>query len=165
VPGIPSRELLRKLLTFAGGSAVATVCSEVVILVAYGVLHWSASVSAVLAWLAGAVPNYWLGRRWTWRRRDRPDLVAEVLPYVVVVLATLVLAVVTTRTVSDRLSAAHVGHTQREVAVAAAFLGVYVVVFLLRFWLLDRLFARLQHRDRRSAQDAPEPAPTPRRTP
>jgi putative flippase GtrA len=117
----------------------------------------------VLAWFAGAVPNYWLGRRWTWRRRDRPDLVAEVLPYVVVVLATLVLAVVTTRTVSDRLSAAHVGHTQREVAVAAAFLGVYVVVFLLRFWLLDRLFARLQHRDQR--QDAPEPAPTPRRTP
>jgi putative flippase GtrA len=165
VPGLLSRELLRKLLTFAGGSAVATVCSEVVILVAYGVLHWSASFSAVLAWLAGAVPNYWLGRRWTWRRRDRPDLVAEVLPYVVVVLATLVLAVVTTRTVSDRLNAAHVGHTQQEVAVAAAFLGVYVVVFLLRFWLLDRLFARLQHRDQPSAQDAPEPAPTPRRTP
>lgn len=147
MPGDRTRELARKLLTFAGGSAVATVCSEAVLLLTYGVLHLGASLSAVLAWLAGAVPNYWLGRRWTWRRRDRPDLVAEVLPYVTVVLATLVLAVVTTRTVAGRLDAADVGHTEREIAVGAAFLGVYVAVFLLRFWLLDRVFARLRRRD------------------
>ena len=32
--------------------------------------------------------------------------------------------------------------------MAGAFLGVYVVMFLVRFWLLNRLFARLHRRDR-----------------
>jgi hypothetical protein len=44
--------------------------------------------------------------------------------------------------------------------VAVAFLGVYVVVFLLRFWLLDRVFARLSARD----TPLPRPDPEPRRT-
>lgn len=153
------RELLRKLLTFAGGSAVATVCSEVVLLLAYGVAHLPPAPSAVLAWVAGAIPNYWLGRRWTWRRRGRPDLRREVVPYATVVLLTLLLAVLTTRAVDARLVAAGTGHVEREVAVAVAFLAVYVVVFLLRFWLLDRVFARL------SARDTPLPQPDrPRRT-
>ena len=163
--GTPSRERARKLLTFLGGSVVATVCSETVLLLTYAGLHLSASVSAVLAWLAGAIPNWWLGRRWTWRRRQRPELVAEVLPYVTVVLLTLGLAVLTTRAVADRLTRAHVGHTERELAVAAAFLGVYVVVFLLRFWLLDRLFARLHRRDESSGSSTGTDALTaPRRT-
>lgn len=156
-----ARELARKLVTFAGGSAVATVSSEVVLLLCYGVLHLAASVSAVLAWGAGAVPNYWIGRRWTWRRRGRPRLGSEVLPYLVVVLLTLLLAVGTTHLVAERLSEADVAAHTRELAVAAAFLGVYVVAFLVRFWLLDRLFARLHRRDR----DVADPDPTLRRTP
>jgi putative flippase GtrA len=138
---------VRKLLTFAGGSAVATVSSELVLLVAYGGLHLATSVSSVLAWTAGAVPNYWLGRRWTWRRRGRPQFALEVLPYLTVVLATLLLAVATTHAVAARLTAAGAGDSEREVAVAAAFFGVYVVAFLLRFLLLDRLFARLNRRE------------------
>ena len=146
--GEGTREKLRKLLTFVGGSAVATVCSEGVLLLTYGVLHFYPTVSSVLAWLAGAIPNYWLGRRWTWRRTGRPHLTAEVMPYVAVVLFTLLLAVFTTHTVAVQLKAAHVDRAHRTVLVAGAFLGVYVVMFLVRFWLLNRLFARLHRRDR-----------------
>jgi hypothetical protein len=39
--------------------------------------------------------------------------------------------------------------------VAAAFFGVYVVAFLLRFLLLDRLFARLHRRE--AAVVGPQP--------
>lgn len=159
--GDRTRERARKLLTFAGGSAVATVCSEVVLLLAYGVLHLYPTVSSVLAWLAGAIPNYWLGRRWTWRRRGRPHLSAEVMPYVTVVLLTLGLAVVTTHTVAAELKAADVDRAHRAVFLAAAFLGVYVVMFLVRFWLLNRLFARLHRRDHAVHLDRPE---TSRRT-
>jgi hypothetical protein len=70
-----------------------------------------------------------------------------VVPYVTVVLATLLLAVATTHAVAARLTAAGAGHREREAAVAAAFFGVYVVAFLLRFVLLDRLFTRLHRRD------------------
>ena len=162
--GNRTRERARKLLTFAGGSAVATVCSEVVLMLAYGVLHLYPTVSAVLAWLAGAVPNYWLGRRWTWRRRGRPHLTAEVMPYVVVVLLTLGLAVVTTHALAAELKAANVDRAHRAVLLAGAFLGVYVVMFLLRFWLLNRLFARLHRRDRAHAAQITTPQST-RRAP
>lgn len=152
MPG--SREMLRRLLTFAGGSAVATGCSQLTLIVLYGGLGVAAGWSAVAAWFAGAVPNWWLGRRWTWRRRGRPDLVAEVLPYVTVVLVTLVLAVLGTRAADAWLRTRDVDDAARVALVAVTFLGVYVVAFLVRFWLLDRVFTRLERRDAERAGPA-----------
>jgi len=134
--------LLRKLSTYTAGSVLAAACSELALLLCYGVLGLAPAVSAVVAWLCGAVPNYWLNRRWTWRRTGRPDARRELLPYVVIVLGTLALAVVVTRAVDDALSGS--GAAARTTVVAAAFLGVYVAMFLLRYLLLDRLFGRLE---------------------
>ena len=137
----PQRGWWGKISTYTAGSVVAAGCSEAALVVCYAVLHLSPAVSAVLAWLCGAVPNYWLNRRWTWRRTDRPDLRREVLPYAVIVLGTLALAAVVTRAVDAALSDSPAA--TRTTLVAAAFLGVYVVMFLLRYLLLDRLFGRL----------------------
>ena len=97
-------------------------------------------MSSTIAWVAGAVPNYWLNRTWTWQRRGRPSLRHEVLPYVAIILATLLLAAVVTSR-RGRLAARprRLG-TVRTVAVAVAFLGVYVIMFVVRYLLLDRLF-------------------------
>lgn len=142
-------------LRYLGGSVVAAGCSEVVLVVLYGLLHVAPGPASCLAWLAGAVPNYWLNRSWAWRRRGRPDLRREVLPYVVIVLTTLALATLLTGAV-DRWSRDLTGSTLRVVLVAATFLGVYVAVFVLRFALFDRLFTRLDRSDRsdRSASGA-----------
>jgi hypothetical protein len=40
----------------------------------------------------------------------------------------------------------------RTTVVGAAFLGVYVVMFLLRYLLLDRLFGRLEETDAASTE-------------
>ena len=93
------------------------------------------------------VPNYWLNRSWTWQQRGRPSLRREVLPYVAIILVTLVLAMLTTRAVDAAL--ADSGSLFRTVMVAAAFLGVYVLMFLLRYFLLDRLFGRIDTNQRR----------------
>ena len=130
-------------LRYVGGSVVAAGCSEVTLVVLYGLLHVAPGPASCAAWLAGAVPNFWLNRSWAWRRRGRPDLRREVLPYVVIVLVTLALATVLTGVV-DRLSrAGGTDSTVRVVLVAGTFLGVYVAVFVLRFVLFDRLFTRL----------------------
>ena len=134
--------MLRKLSTYTAGSVVAAGCSELALLLCYGVLHLPPTVSATLGWLCGALPNYWLNRRWTWRRTGRPDARRELLPYAAIVLGTLALAVVVTRAVDAALSSA--GAAARTTWVAAAFLGVYGVMFLLRYLLLDRLFGRLE---------------------
>jgi putative flippase GtrA len=136
------RHFVDKILRYAAGSVVATVCSEVTFLLLYGPLGASPAISSTLAWLAGAVPNYWLNRRWTWQRRGRPSLLREVVPYVAIVLITLLLAVGATSLVDSLLTGTQVTGGTRVVLVSGTFLGVYGVVFLLRFFLLDRLFRR-----------------------
>lgn len=131
-----------KVWRYTGGSVIAAGCSELTLLVLYGAFDLSPGWSSSLAWIAGALPNYWLNRSWAWRLRGRPDLLREVLPYAVIVALTLLLAIASTRAVDESLRAAGAAAETRVMLVAATFLGVYVVVFFLRFLLLDRLFSR-----------------------
>ncbi len=133
-------ERTRRLSTYTAGSVIAAVCSEVALVVCYALLGLAPAVSSTIAWLAGAVPNYWLNRSWTWRRRGRPSPRHEVLPYVAIVLVTLALAALVTKGVDAWLRDLDVSGTTRTVAVAIAFLGVYALMFVLRYLLLDRLF-------------------------
>jgi putative flippase GtrA len=137
------RDLRGKAVRYLGGSVVAAGCSELTLVVLYGLLHVRPGPASVAAWVAGAVPNFWLNRSWAWRRRGRPDVRREVLPYVLIVLTTLALATVLTGVVDHAARQAAVGSTTRVLLVAGTFLGVYVGVFVLRFVLLDRLFTRL----------------------
>jgi putative flippase GtrA len=121
---------------------VATVCSEVTFLLLYGAIDATPAVASSIGWLAGAVPNYWLNRTWTWKLRGRPSLTREVLPYVAIVLATLLVATVATSAVHAALDGSQASATVRVVLVGGTFLAVYGVMFLLRYVLLDQLFRR-----------------------
>jgi putative flippase GtrA len=145
--------LVPKLLRYFTGSVVATVCSEVAFVVLYGLLDVGTSWSSVLSWLAGAVPNFWLNRNWAWQRTGRPSLRREVLPYAAIIVATLVLATVLTHEADAWLHHERVSHSTRVAIVAAVFLGTYVVVFALRFVLLERLFRRLLIHETSEAAD------------
>jgi putative flippase GtrA len=134
-------------MRYLGGSIVATVCSEAAFIVLYGPLQVGPTWSSVVAWLAGALPNYWLNRAWAWRRSGRPSLRDEVLPYAAIVLLTLLLAIITTKGVDHVMRANNIDTGLRVGAVAVVFEAVYVVMFVVRFFLLDRLFARLAHQD------------------
>lgn len=149
--GTMRRPWVPKALRYAGGSVVATVCSEVAFVLLYGVLHVSTGWSSVVSWLAGALPNYWLNRRWAWQRTDRPSLRREILPYATIILITLLIATAATGAADHAVNGSDLSHQTRVVLVAAVFFGVYVVMFALRFLLLDRLFSRLAHAD-----EAPE---------
>jgi putative flippase GtrA len=137
---------VRRLTTYTAGSAIAAGCSELALVVCYGLLDLAPAVSSTIAWVAGAVPNYWLNRSWTWQRSGRPSVRREVLPYVAIILVTLLLAAVVTKGVDGWLRDADVSGTTRTVAVAAAFLGVYVIMFVVRYLLLDRLFRPAEDR-------------------
>lgn len=144
-PAAPGTGGLRgKLLRYAGSSGVAAVCSEVAFLLLYGPLGASPGLASVVGWLAGAVPNYWLNRSWTWRRRGRPSLRREVLPYAAIILTTVALAVGATSAVHAVTDDGVVTGVWRVVLVNGTFLAVYALVFVLRYALLDRLFRGLE---------------------
>jgi len=144
--------LVPKLLRYFTGSVVATVCSETCFVLLYGLLNVGTTSSSIVAWLAGAIPSFWLNRNWAWQRSGRPSLRREVLPYAVIIVSTLLLATLATHLADVWLHHAGVSHSVRVTLVAATFLGTYVVVFALRFVLLERLFGRLLVTEARSAR-------------
>ncbi|MPZ87263.1 MAG: hypothetical protein GEU81_04140 [Nitriliruptorales bacterium] len=141
--------LRRKLSRYTAGSVIAGLCSEVGFLLVYGTALADTRVASVVGFLAGAIPNYLLNRSWTWGRRGRPDVLREVVPYVAVVLASVVAAAAVTSFV-DR----HVGEltTSRPLQVALvtlAFGATYGLLFVGKFVVFDRLLFA-DRRERRS---------------
>lgn len=129
---------LRTISTYAASAGIATVCSEGTLVLLYGVLGVSPGIASVVAWFAGAVPNFFLNRAWTWQRRGRPSLRGELLPYVAIVLATLLVAIVATHVVDHLLADAD--NTVRTTLVAVTYFGVYVLMFFVRFFLFRWLY-------------------------
>lgn len=63
-----TRSLPWRLSTrYAAGSAIATGCAQLAFLLVYGLAGAAVPVAGVVAFVAGAVPNFLLYRYWTWR--------------------------------------------------------------------------------------------------
>jgi putative flippase GtrA len=122
---------------YTGASVVAGIISEVVFVVTY----WFAAVplvASLIAFVAGAVPNYLMNRFWAWQRNGRPDRTREVLPYAAIVIVTALTAILVT-TAADRWVRDHVdAHALQVTLVAAAFLATYGTMFVMKFLLFDR---------------------------
>jgi putative flippase GtrA len=131
------RKRIRLWGRYTGASMIAGVISEAVFVVAY----WFGAVplvASLLAFVAGAVPNYLMNRYWAWRRRGRPDRMREVLPYAMIVVVTALTAILVT-TAADRWVRDHVtAHPVQVILVSAAFLATYGTMFILKFVLFDR---------------------------
>jgi putative flippase GtrA len=126
-----------RFVRYAAGSVVAATSSEVTFVVMLGVAHAPAAVATVVAFLAGAVPNWVLNRRWVWARRGRANARRELLPYVFVVVVTLLI----TTTVTGAVDAAARGlsHWVAVCLVDGAFLAVTSLMFVTKFVVFDRL--------------------------
>ncbi|MGK2879368.1 MAG: GtrA family protein [Mycobacterium sp.] len=122
---------------YAGASVIAGLISEAVFLGTY----WFDAIpllASLLAFIAGAVPNYLMNRYWAWQRRGRADRTMEVLPYAAIVVGTAVIAILVT-TAADHWVREHIeAHALQTTLVGAAFLATYGVMFVLKFVLFDR---------------------------
>jgi putative flippase GtrA len=116
---------------YSASSVIATVVSQV----AFALCYWfgtAAIVATLVAWLAGAVPNYVLNRRWTWGRSGQK------LPYTIIVVGSAVTAAVVT-SVTDHLVQPLDSHLWKTVLVTGSYLATYAVLFIVKFVLFDRL--------------------------
>lgn len=131
------RKRIRLWGRYTGASVVAGIISEVV----FVAIYWLTAVplvASLLAFVAGAVPNYLMNRYWAWQRHGSPDRTRELFPYVVIVVATALAAILVT-TAADRWVRDHVAvHPLQVALVAIAFLATYGAMFVLKFVLFDR---------------------------
>ena len=128
-----------RFFRYSVGSVVAVVTSEVTFVLCYGTGWLGTTAASVVAFLAGAVPNYVLNRSWAWERRGRLNVSREVILYAVVSIVSLVSAAVVTGWVSRIATHVTGSHTGRTTLVAAAYLATYGFLFILKFVIFQRV--------------------------
>jgi putative flippase GtrA len=136
------RALLRhplrgKVTKFAIASALAAITSAIVFPVMY-VLGASTTACTIVAFAAGAIPNWTLNRRWTWKVEGRVSFGREIVAYLVVSATTLVILSLVTGWV-DSLVQANVkpGNGLRVLLVTGSYFLVLALLYGVRFFLYE----------------------------
>jgi putative flippase GtrA len=154
-----------KVTRYAIGSVVALLTSVVVfaLLLDAGV---GTTADSILAFVAGAIPNWILNRRWAWERTGEMDVAREVVGYTLISIVALAASSAGTGWV-DTLAREHLSHQHalQVVLVTFAYVAVQGFLFVAKFIAYDkwvftdggRIRARFRGRRAAGAMVAPEP--------
>ena len=132
------RHPLRGRVTkFAIASALAAATSAVVFPVLY-VLGASTTACTIVAFFAGAIPNWTLNRRWTWKVEGRVAFGREVLAYLLLSASTLLLLSLATGWTDHEIkSFVPAGHGLRVILVTGSYFAVLAVLYVVRFFIYE----------------------------
>ena len=134
-----ARPKVQRLWRYALTSVAATVVSEVVLVVLYAGRVTGAGTAAVIASLAAAVPSYFMSRFWIWPEADRDRRTRQVTLYFVVSVLSLVVSSVLTGLAGHIARGTHLKHV---IIVAVTYIGTYVLLWLAKFVVYQRLLFR-----------------------
>jgi putative flippase GtrA len=115
---------------------VAATTSAVVFPILY-VLGASTTACSVAAFAAGAIPNWTLNRRWTWKVEGRVAFGREILAYIAVSATTLLALSLATGWTHHQVQGIPAGHGVRVLLVTASYFGVLAVLYGLRYFLYE----------------------------
>ncbi|MEJ7584816.1 MAG: GtrA family protein [Acidimicrobiales bacterium] len=124
-------KLIMKALRYAGVSFVAVLVAQGLIFLFHGVLDFDAKMANGLAVAISSVPAYLLNRSWVWGKRGRNHFTREVLPFWGFAFAGLILSTLFVDMVEER--------TDATLAVSGASLAGFGVLWVARFFVLDRI--------------------------
>jgi putative flippase GtrA len=130
-----------RITRYTIGSLVAFSTSAVVFPLLY-VLGASTTACSISAFVAGAIPNWVLNRRWAWKIKGKVNFWREIFAYVVISVIQLVLTSVSTAWAQVQVQSIAPGHGLRAALVTAAYLMVFVVMFagkfvVYEFWIFS----------------------------
>ena len=127
--------LAARFSRYTAGSIVAFAVSEAALIFFFGTGLVGAAVASVLAFVAGAFPNYFLNRSWVWNRRGRINVRRELVPYVLVSVRDPGRR----RHSHDRRGPiAPSGRGAQTLFVAMAYLATYGALFVAKFAVYHR---------------------------
>ena len=145
---------LLKLWRYGAGSVVAFVSSVLVYYAFFSWAHLGAIGSTWVAFIAGAVPNWILNRRWAWEKRGREGVARESALYVMVSIVSLVASSAATK--ATALAAVHTSHTARDLLVTFSYTASVIVLSGLKYLVYDRFVFVDRRRARAEAATATE---------
>ncbi len=113
---------------------VAATTSAIVFSILY-VLGASTTACSIAAFVAGAIPNWTMNRRWTWKVEGRVAFGREVLAYVVISASTLVVLSLATAWTHNQVQSIPAGHGIRVLLVTGSYFAVLALLYGVRFFL------------------------------
>jgi putative flippase GtrA len=145
--------LAGRVTRYTIGSVIAAAVSAIVFALMF-VLGAGTTACSVVAFAAGAIPNWSLNRRWAWQQRGRPAIGREVIAYIAISAISLLAASAATAWTKSEVQGIPAHHGVRVAIVTASYLAVFVVLFVLKFavyelWIFSghsRLRAALRSR-------------------
>jgi putative flippase GtrA len=127
-----------KVARYAIGSVVALLTSVIVfaLLLAAGI---GTTADSTIAFVAGALPNWILNRRWAWERTGEMDLTREVFGYTLISLLALAASSAGTGWADGLLrhDLSH-QHALRVLLVTLTYVAVQGLLFVAKFVAYDR---------------------------
>jgi putative flippase GtrA len=124
---------------FAVAAISAFVTTEVVLTICAGPLHLSATWASLIAWFSGALVSYVLSR-WAWRRKGRPNLLRETVPFWVVSAMVVAILWVATKFAYHTATWLNLTGVERilfvDLVYGVANLGTFVLRFLFFHYVL-----------------------------
>lgn len=134
---IDSRPGLQKLVRYSMASMVGVITGQAALLICYVGFGMAAIPANVVSCVAGGIPNYAINRAWTFDKHGKNSLTREVIPFWSMAFAGLILSTVAVAWADRRFDG-------NAVAVAAANIGSFGLLWVAKFFVLDRvLFAPL----------------------
>jgi putative flippase GtrA len=125
-----------RITRYTIGSIVAALTSAVVFAILY-VLGVGTTACSVVAFVAGAVPNWILNRRWAWDIKGRVAFGREILAYVFVSALTLLASSEATGWTQRHVQGIPSHYGIRVALVTGSYLGVFAVLFVVRFAIYE----------------------------
>ncbi|MFL5845035.1 MAG: GtrA family protein [Solirubrobacteraceae bacterium] len=127
----------RKIAKYAVGSVFALLTSVIVFAALY-VLGVGTTVDSIAAFVAGAVPNWILNRRWAWEMEGPVEVAREVVGYTIVSLVALVASSAGTGW-TQHWVVRHVDphHGIRVALVTGAYVAVQAILFVAKFLVYE----------------------------
>jgi putative flippase GtrA len=158
---LPARWL--RVWRYTASSVIAAAVSALVFAGAYA-LGLGTVPANVLAFVAGAVPNWVLNRSWAWQRRGPVHVRREVVLYAVVSLLSLAASSAATEWASRTAPSVTDSHGLQVVLVAGAYVATYGVLFVAKYVVYELVVFADAARPASSRHQVPNTT-RPKRTP
>jgi putative flippase GtrA len=124
---------------FAVAAISAFVTTIVVLTICAGPLNLSATWSSLIAWFSGALVSYVLSR-WAWKRKGRPNVLRETVPFWIVSGMVVAILWVSTKFAYHAAAWAHLSGVERigfvDLIYGVANLGTFMLRFLFFHYVL-----------------------------
>ncbi len=130
-------KFVAKIARYAVGSVLA-LATSVVVFALMLMLGVGTTLDSIVAFIAGAIPNWILNRRWAWKMEGRVELTREVVGYTIVSVISLAAASYATGYAHHWVFKHHTTHGLHTIIVTGAYVLVQAVLFVIKFVIYDR---------------------------